>query len=692
MPGPEAWWRTVRIAVVALGAAVAATALSTAATAQSISRYTTPTASSYPVSITAGPDGNLWFVESQANAVGRITPQGTFTEFSVPTFGLPVAITAGPDGNLWFTDAASDRIGRATPDGIMTFFPVPTAGAELGKITSGPDGNLWFVEGQSNKVGRITTDGIVTEFDMPTPGSQPASIAAGPDGALWVTLPPVGKIARVTTTGDITEFDVPIDGAFPVGITAGPDGAMWFTLVQVAGIGRIAMDGSQTIYAFDYMSLLTDIAAGPDGALWITDSVGGQIVRITTAGVRTEYLATFGCACGGPVAITPGPDGAMWFVQPDADVIGRITTQGSQVSPPSDMVSSGNLGGPFSPASFDYTLTATTPGISYSVSGMPAWLTASSTSGTIDATAGTPLSFSVNSAANLLAPGTYSATITVTNATLGQSVTRLATLTVGAVGDTTVTSAVLPGSRSVQVGTPASAFATIINTGSNVGINCGLSAGTSLPATFSYQTTDSSTNALTGTPNTPVNIPPGGSQSYVFAFTPGGPIAPSNIPVTAQCGNSPPATVLAGINTLLLSASATPVPDIVALALTPSGDGILSLSSNQAFAVATVNVGASAVITATADTGNTRLPLYVTICETNPTTGLCTGPMAQTVTTTIVTGATPTFAIFVALQDTAPLPFDPAANRIFVRFRDFNGDTRGATSVAVRSSDAPATN
>ena len=55
---------------------------------------------------------------------------------------------------------------------------------------------------------------------------------------------------------------------------------------------------------------------------------------------------------------------------------------------------------------------------------------------------------------------------------------------------------------------------------------------------------------------------------------------------------------------------------------------------------------------------------------------------AGSVTTTINANATPTFAIFV--QGNGNVPFDPAANRIFVRFSS-GGVTRGSTSVAVRT-------
>jgi hypothetical protein len=99
--------------------------------------------------------------------------------------------------------------------------------------------------------------------------------------------------------------------------------------------------------------------------------------------------------------------------------------------------------------------------------------------------------------------------------------------------------------------------------------------------------------------------------------------------------------------------------------------------------VATVNVGASASITATADTGGASLPVTIALCQTNPGTGQCISPIGTSAAVQINTGETPTFAIFVTGSGT--VPFDPAANRVFVRFKDAGGTTRGATSVAVRT-------
>ena len=81
-----------------------------------------------------------------------------------------------------------------------------------------------------------------------------------------------------------------------------------------------------------------------------------------------------------------------------------------------------------------------------------------------------------------------------------------------------------------------------------------------------------------------------------------------------------------------------------------------------AFAVATVNVGASASITASADTGSASLPVNISLCQTDPGTGQCISSIGPSVTTTINANATPTFGIFV--QGNGNVLFDPAANRI----------------------------
>jgi len=247
--------------------------------------------------------------------------------------------------------------------------------------------------------------------------------------------------------------------------------------------------------------------------------------------------------------------------------------------------------------------------------------------------------------------------------------------------------AVLPSSRSVMVGTAATAFATAINAGPSPAIGVEISLATPLLASFSYQATDPLTNQPTGMPNTPVDIPAGGFQTYVISLTPSAAFGATEVQLAFGGANTRPVPPLPGINTLLLSASASPVPDIIALATTPTGDLITNIpgpTGTGVFAVATSNAGAGGSITVSTDLGGAVLPLIVTLCQTNPMAmAACLAPPASQVTTTINAGATPTFSFFV--RGTGNVPFDPAKNRIFVRFKDAALVTRGSTSVAVRT-------
>src|SRR5207249_4124769 len=89
--------------------------------------------------------------------IGRITTSGSVSEFGIPTPGsFPVGITAGPDGAVWFAERTGNKIGRITTSGSISEFAAPTAQGEPNEITAGPDGALWFIEEAADKVGRIT--------------------------------------------------------------------------------------------------------------------------------------------------------------------------------------------------------------------------------------------------------------------------------------------------------------------------------------------------------------------------------------------------------------------------------------------------------------------------------------------------------------------------------------------------------
>ena len=316
-----------------------------------------------PQGITTGSDGNLWFTESAARAIGRMTTAGTLTQFTLPeapspagspagTARTPVepeAITAGPDGALWFTTDSS-LIGRISSDGTITEFPASGLGSSTSAIVTGPDGALWFT-GIPGEIGRITTAGKLTEYALPQisppAGSAPGTsgtealatgITVGPDGALWFGGVP-DEVGRITTAGVVTELAAG-SGTTPDAITTGPDGALWFT-GSSNQVGRITTAGVVTEYsapgAFPIGPAVPSesqaIMVGPDGALWFTDE-GGTIGRMTTAGAFTMFSVpgSFAQITG----LVQGPDGNLWFTEQEdgttggeQPAIGEMTLSGA---------------------------------------------------------------------------------------------------------------------------------------------------------------------------------------------------------------------------------------------------------------------------------------------------------------------------------------------------------------------------
>jgi probable HAF family extracellular repeat protein len=250
---------------------------------------------------------------------------------------------------------------------------------------------------------------------------------------------------------------------------------------------------------------------------------------------------------------------------------------------------------------------------------------------------------------------------------------------------TTLFDSVLPSSRSVQVGTTATVGITVANAGTNTAFAVGISLASAIPASLTFNQTDCVTTVIGGT-NVPVDIP--GNKAiacFVVSITPTAPFPPTEVAFNIAGTNTPPVTTIVQVNTLLLSASLTPVPDIIAEAATITNDGILHIpgpTGSGAFAVATFNFGALGdVITVSANTASAVLPLGLSICETDPLTGMCITPIGPSVSVPIAPAATPTFGIFGTASGT--IVTDLAANRIFVVFTDSGGVIRGRTSVAV---------
>ena len=188
-----------------------------------------------------------------------------FTEFPTPTAASgPVTIMVGADGNLWFTESAANKIGRLSRLGVIDEYSIPTAASFPVGIASGPDQNIWFTEASGDKIGRVVVPGIFTEFTIPTPNSAPVALVTGADNKLWFIQNGAGSIGALNANG---AFDEPIavpNARYLVEITATPNGDIWFTEGDGNRIGRIA-SGVVTMYP---IPTANTVARAHGGSRW----------------------------------------------------------------------------------------------------------------------------------------------------------------------------------------------------------------------------------------------------------------------------------------------------------------------------------------------------------------------------------------------------------------------------------------
>ena len=151
-----------------------------------------------------------------------------------------------------------------------------------------------------------------------------------------------------------------------------------------------------------------------------------------------------------------------------------------------------------------------------------------------------------------------------------------------------------------------------------------------------------------------------------------------------------PAFVVALVSWLPISVAAqSPVVLDITLSTPPAKPAVagglsLALSSpvgSATFSVRTTNGVYSGPVTVSTDTGHVPLPLVMSICPTNATTGACLIPAAATASITLTDGQAPTFSVVVTAM--APIPLDATFHRVFVRFTDATGGAVGVGSVAI---------
>ncbi len=340
---------TVRAAALALLASPLL-ALTTASPAEAaVTVYPVPTSSAGLGRITTAPDGSMWFLEEDANKVGRITTSGHLQEFALPPTDSTVdgpakGMDVGPDGSVWVTTEHGENLTRLSAAGALlnnwTFDNYDGCVGDScpygGEVRVDPTGTAW-----------VTMNYGSSFIAVASPTSRPIAFTNSPecddvlgeaaDGSMWCQNGSASAQDTITRVGadaaSGTTYPLPSDATYPNALAAGPVGSIWFTRSSSGtmftspsngSVGYLdAASGATQIWKTGSRTAPQDLVKGPDGQMWFTNGGAAPgIGHISATGVGA--ISSVGNY--EPTSLTFGADGAVWFTDAKNNAIVRVTT------------------------------------------------------------------------------------------------------------------------------------------------------------------------------------------------------------------------------------------------------------------------------------------------------------------------------------------------------------------------------
>ncbi|HEY3854479.1 MAG TPA: S53 family serine peptidase [Verrucomicrobiae bacterium] len=358
--------------------------------------------------------------ETSTNSTGNVLLAAMVTNTQIKQFGC-----SWDFGSTTVRSTMDSYFQKMATQGQTFFDASGDAGAYTGMITQPDDdpnitivggttlttsspGGAWLGEVSWNApdLGSASSGGISKTYALPT---WQTGVKTNSNGASTASR----NIPDVSICGD-NVFIVADNGQAEISGGTSASVQLWAGLMALLNQQSVAK-GFGTIGFFnpviypvyksaDYLSSFVDITQG--------NNTNGTVGFFTTADY--DLVTGIGSPVGGSLI--------MALTSPDSLVI----------TPARGFTAIGGSGGPFNTPGQTIVLTNTnSASLNWSLGGVPTWVTVSPTSGTLAASKGTNVVFSLNSLANAAAAGVYTANIWFTNLTSGQAQLRQVTLQVG---------------------------------------------------------------------------------------------------------------------------------------------------------------------------------------------------------------------------------------------------------------------
>jgi streptogramin lyase len=259
--------------------------------------------------LTVASDGTVWFAEQYANYIGHYSPDtGRFQVYPLPTVSAPdpahkgkqLTLPVAPNellldrqGQIWFTEMNADALGRLNPaTGELRQYPLSSHHTvqQLNPygLASDAQGNLWFTESSQNRIGYLDPrTGKITTFSTPDPGAMPMEIAIDRQGEVWITTFAHNLLLRFDPRShQFARYYAPTpDGSSGglYGLSLDESGAVWVTVAAANTVARLLPEQRRFLYYLvpTGSSFPFGVVAATPRQVWFTEAGANQLGLLT---------------------------------------------------------------------------------------------------------------------------------------------------------------------------------------------------------------------------------------------------------------------------------------------------------------------------------------------------------------------------------------------------------------------------
>jgi len=317
------------------------------------SRYTSPNA------ITVAPDGSVWFGENGMPGLGHLFPNGTLTEYKLEfESGLPQNVCGDRaqiwgvalwDGGVWATDENQPVLEGIDPaTGAVTNVTL-RSGTQPYTVAAGPDGDLWitqFVGGPD--LARVTpATHQVQYFSLPGNDSWSTQYVVFANTTLGYALEIDAALANSPTAVSSVLYSFNPQSPNPTFTQAAPnatlysptsiavgEGGIWLTEHSGTGMAFFNTTSSRwTIFPTSTVPYVPETLSYFDGsngtAVWFNEHFANQMGVISEDGTRLTEYSFSDPPVSSLQAITNTEsmalaDGRTWFTQWTGNTVGFV--------------------------------------------------------------------------------------------------------------------------------------------------------------------------------------------------------------------------------------------------------------------------------------------------------------------------------------------------------------------------------